>query len=134
MSEKETRIQIREPEKVETVEQVRTHRTYTPAVDIMETPNEYILWFDMPGVEKKSIEVTLEKNVLTVKGHVPQIFPEGFRLAYSEYENGDYKRSFTLTDSIDQNGIEAAYKDGVLELHLPKVEEARPKQITVKTA
>ncbi len=134
MSNKETKIQVRTPEKVEKIEEVRTHRVYTPPVDIVETNNEYLLWFDMPGVEKKSIEVTLEKNVLTVKGHVPPVFPEGFKLNYMEFEIGDYERSFTLTNTIDQNGIEANYKNGVLELRLPKVEEARPRTITVKTA
>ncbi|RMF57008.1 MAG: Hsp20/alpha crystallin family protein [Calditrichaeota bacterium] len=134
MSSKETRIKVREPEKTETVEHLREHKTFLPAVDIVETPEEFRLWVDMPGVDKKSIEVTLEKNILTIKGHTPMVYPEGFTLNYAEYEVGDYERSFTLTETINQDGIEASYDNGVLMLRLPKVDEVKPRTIPIRTS
>ena len=87
---------------------------------------------NMPGVDESSVDITLEKNLLTIKGYVDAVVPEGYTLAYAEYEVGDYERSFTLSDEIDREHIEAEVKDGVLHLRLPKAEPVMARKIAVK--
>jgi HSP20 family molecular chaperone IbpA len=70
--------------------------------------------------------------VLTILGYVELEVPEGYNLAFAEYQVGDYQRAFTLSDEIDRDGIEATVKDGVLRLHLPKITEARKRKIAIK--
>ncbi len=85
----------------------------------------------MPGVYEKSIDITLDKNVLTIEGNVEPVDLEGYSLEYAEYESGDYHRSFTLTNEIDRDKIEANVKDGVLRIKLPKVAPLVAKKITL---
>ncbi len=126
------RIQKREKEGLEYVERTRAGKVFVPPIDIMETKDDIILFADMPGVDEKSIDITLEQDVLTIEGRVEPMVPEGFDLTYCEYEVGDFQRSFTLTVTIDRNKIEATYKNGVLELRLPKAEPAKSRKINVK--
>jgi HSP20 family protein len=87
---------------------------------------------DMPGVSETSVDITLEKNTLTIRGQVePDNYPD-YTLSYAEYGVGDYERSFVLSDKIDQEHIEASVKNGVLRLLLPKQEEAKARRIQVK--
>lgn len=79
----------------------------------------------MAGVTEKSIDITLENDQLTIQGFRDYENPEGHRIVYSEYELGDYYRSFTLGDKIDREKIEAKFKNGVLRLTLPKAEKAK---------
>ena len=88
----------------------------------------------MPGVDEKSIDITLEKSVLTLLGRVEQETHEGYCAAYVEYEAGDYERAFTLSDEIDRDRIEASVKNGVLRLTLPKAEPVKLRKINVKSA
>ncbi|GAB4364265.1 MAG: Hsp20/alpha crystallin family protein [Calditrichia bacterium] len=132
MSEEKTSIQKREAESIATTERTRSERVYIPAVDIYETSDDIILLADMPGVDEKSLDITLENMVLRIRGRVSRYQPQDYDLSYSEYEEGDYERSFTLTDTIDQNKIEANFKNGVLRLRLPKAEPAKPRKIEVK--
>ena len=131
MAREETRIQKKESENIETVERTRSGKTFVPATDIYETENEIVLLADMPGVDQKSIDVTLENNQLTIQGCVPQIDIKDHALTYAEYDVGDYYRVFTISDTIDRNKIGAEYKDGVLRLKLPKAEEAKARKINV---
>jgi HSP20 family molecular chaperone IbpA len=87
----------------------------------------------MPGVDESSLDITLENNELTINGYVEPMQPEDYSLTYAEYREGDYVRSFRLSDEIDREGIEATLKNGVLCLNLPKVKEARTRKIEVKT-
>jgi HSP20 family molecular chaperone IbpA len=132
----ETVIQVQEAEKQEVeqsgVERTRSRKAFVPRVDIYETSEAIVLVADMPGVDENSIDITLDKDVLTVNGYVEPWQPEGYDLAYGEYNVGDYQRAFTLSDQIDRAGIEATVKDGVLYLHLPKAEPAKARKITVK--
>lgn len=132
MSEK-TSIQKREADSLQSTERTRSGKVFLPAVDIYETGEEILLLADMPGVDEKSIDITLDQDVLTLEGRVSFEPPKGYELSYGEYEIGDYHRSFTLNDTIDRDKIEAKYQNGVLEVHLPKVEPAKPKKIEVKT-
>lgn len=115
-----------------TVEQVSVRRTFTPAVDIFERQSDIVLVADMPGVDEKSVDITVEKNVLAISGTVGAAAElEGYKLVYSEYGVGDYKRAFTLSDEVDRERITASVKNGVLTLVLPKAEAAKSRRIEV---
>jgi len=116
------------------VERTKERRLYCPAVDIIERKDDIVLIADMPGVDERSVEVTLEKDVLTIYGEVESQVPENHRLVSSEYGVGDYQRSFTLSEEIDRNKIKATVKNGVLRVVLPKVDAVRTKKIPVKAA
>ena len=109
-------------------------RTYTPRVDIHEMDDKVIVLADLPGVDESALDITLEKNVLTIKGRVEPISHENYRLAYAEYRVGDYVRTFTLSDTIDRDNIEATVKNGVLRLSLPKAEAAKARKIEVRSS
>ena len=130
-----TELQVQGAEKQEIVEsgaeRTRARAAFVPRLDIYETNDNIVLLADMPGVDETSVDITLEQNVLTINGYVEPVEPEGYRLAYAEYRVGDYQRSFTLSDQIDQDKIEATVKNGVLGLHLPKAEPTT-KKIIVK--
>ena len=135
MSEETKEIQVQDMEKqvAETeAERTRDRPAFVPRADIYETDEAIYLVADMPGVDEHSLDITLEKGVLTLNGAVEPEAPEGFSLTYAEYRVGDYVRSFSLSDEIDQEAIEATLKDGVLRLKLPKILEARIKKIAVK--
>ena len=108
--------------------------TFTPTVDIFEKGETTVIMADMPGVGADDIDVTLERQVLTLTGRVKPHTPEGYRRVSSEYREGDYMRVFTLSDEVDQQKIKADFKNGVLRLELPRAVEAKPKKISVKAA
>lgn len=116
----------------EGTELTRDRRTFIPRTDIYETADSLTLLMDIPGAKESDIEIVLEKNVLTVHALVEPEVLEGYALALQEYEIGDYQRSFRLSNEINQEKIEASYKDGVLRLTLPKAEAAKAKKISVK--
>jgi len=115
-------------------EPTRDRRVFVPRVDIYEDGEQVVIVADMPGVNENSVDITLEKNVLTINGTVDFVEPDNVSLAYSEYRVGDYKRSFTLSDGVDRDNIEATVTDGVLRLYLPKAAPAKIKKIAVKVA
>jgi len=113
-------------------EQTRPGPVYSPAVDIFETDDRISLLADMPGVKAQDLKIDLRENVLTLSGHVtaPEVGKEAPVLR--EYGTGTFFRQFTLSEVIDQGKIDAKLTDGVLRLELPKLERAKPRQITVK--
>jgi len=125
-------LEKKEATAVDTVERTRSRRVFVPRVDIYETDKSIELLADMPGIDEKMVDITLEKNVLTIVGHVEPVYPDGYNLVYSEYEIGDFERSFTLTDQVDQENISAKVKSGVLRLSLPKSGKALSRKIEVK--
>lgn len=110
----------------------RRAMAFTPIVDIFERDETTVIMADMPGVAPEDVDVTLERRILTLHGKVKPKTLEGYRALTSEYRVGDYIRSFTLSDEIDQGKINAAFKNGVLRLELPRSPEAQPKKISVK--
>ncbi|MCP4129643.1 MAG: Hsp20/alpha crystallin family protein [bacterium] len=104
-----------------------------PAVDVYETENEYSLRFDMPGVVKENLDVTLHDTELEIKGSVAPYAPEGKELKYSEYSTADFYRKFRIGNDVDKNGIEASLNNGVLSLVLHKHEEVKPRKIEIGT-
>lgn len=113
-------------------ERTRERRCFSPHTDIYETEKEIILTTDIPGADEKSVEINLEKNILTINALTDVEGIKDHRLAYQEYALGDYRRSFALNGEIDREKIGAVVKNGVLTLHLPKSEAARARKITVK--
>jgi len=116
----------------EETERTRECACYVPRTDILETDLEIILLADMPGVGSMNLDITLEKNVLTIIGNNDMQMPQGYSLEYQEYEPGDYQRRFTLSEEIDREKIGATMKNGVLRLTLPKSGPAKTKKIDVK--
>jgi HSP20 family molecular chaperone IbpA len=116
--------QALDPAEGRAVERTRERPVYTPRTDILETEDRVVLVADMPGVDERSIDVTLERNVLTIFGRTQESVPEGWRLAYAEYERGDYQRSFALSGQADASGIQASMRNGVLRVNVPKTKPA----------
>jgi HSP20 family protein len=109
--------------------------TWTPAVDIYETEDSFVVRADLPGVSKDDIQVEIKDNTLTLKGE--KKFEEKVsRDNYIRVERayGTFVRSFTLPQNVDADKIKAKYKEGVLELTIPKKEEAKLKQIRVEVS
>jgi len=135
MADETRELQVQETQKQEIIEggaeRTRARACFVPRADIYETDDRIVVVADMPGVDENSVDITLENNILTISGYVEPVEPENYSLAYAEYRVGDYQRSFTLSDQIDQDRIEATVKDGVLRLHLPKAGPAARK-IAVK--
>src|SRR5690349_20315802 len=104
-----------------------------PPANISSTDNEYVVVVDMPGVDKDGLEVIVEGNELTIIGRRKSDLPEG-EACYCESPQADYRRVFELGPDIDTSRISAEMQQGVLKLHLPKSEKAKPKQIEVKVA
>jgi len=105
---------------------------YTPAVDIFETEHAITVLADMPGVEPADLTIDLRESVLTLTGR--SSFTEGAKegTILREHHAGTFRRQFTLSEAIDQTKIDAQLFDGVLRLELPKVEKAKPRQISVR--
>lgn len=134
MTEKEKALQV-EKEEVsleEGTEWARDRRIFIPRADIYETDENIVVAVDVPGASEDQIDVTLEKDLLSIKALVDTKDPEGYSLNLAEYEVGDYQRSFKLNGEINRNKIEASYRDGVLRLYLPKAEEVKAKKIAIK--
>lgn len=112
-------------------ESTRPGPVFLPAVDIFETANEIVVLADMPGVDSKNVDIDLRDNQLTIRGQIDSIVGEKETSLYSEFEWGDYYRTFSLSEVIDQEKITAKMDQGVLRLVLPKIEKAKPKKIAV---
>ncbi len=104
-------------------------RTLRPPVDIFETSEGLTVIADLPGVQKEDVQIQIENDVLTIKG-IPKINLTA-DITYREFELYPYFRQFQLSDKVDQEKVKAEMKNGVLIIHLPKREEAKPKQISV---
>jgi HSP20 family protein len=105
---------------------------FVPAVDIYETPEEYVVMAEMPGCDPKGIDVQFENGELSIHGRaLPRLVPATGWLA-REFGIGDYARTFNVTESIETEKISAEYEQGILTLHLPKVETAKPRRIEVR--
>ena len=106
-------------------------RYYVPFADIHETDEALCVVMEMPGVEKKDLDVALENDVLRIDGRIDFSKYDGMEPVYTEYNVGHYTRSFTLSNKIDQEKISAQLEDGVLTLTLPKAKAAQPRRIQI---
>jgi HSP20 family protein len=105
---------------------------FTPRVDIYENDHELTLYADVPGVRGEDVDLRYERGELVLHAPVPRRERAGHAVL-AEYDEGDYYRAFTIHESIDASRITAECKNGVLTVHLPKTEAARPKQIKVRS-
>ena len=106
-------------------------RLFVPTADIFEADGALTMVLEMPGVDKSNVDISVEAGVLTIEGRLDFSKYEGMQPVYTEYNIGHYRRSFSLSNKIDQSKIAAEMKDGVLSLTLPKLEEAKPRRISV---
>lgn len=127
----EQEMTTKEKQQVQGTEQTRPGRYFMPDVDICEYDNSLRVWADMPGVSEKDVEVTLKDGVLTVSGFVSTAIYDKLSPLYTEYNVGNYVRQFMLNEEIDESRIKARMRHGVLEVELPKREEAQPRRIEV---
>jgi HSP20 family protein len=106
--------------------------TWSPAIDIFETENEIVVKAELPGVDRKDISVHLENGVLTLRGErrfEKETKDENYHRIERSY--GGFSRSFSIPMLVDEQNIQADYKDGILKILLPKKEQAKPKQIKI---
>jgi HSP20 family protein len=104
------------------------------AMDAYRNGDEFLVLFDLPGVEADSIELTVEKNVLTVHAERRRSADEGVEMVVSERPQGTFSRQLFLGESLDTDRIDASYGDGVLTLRLPVAEKAKPRRVRVNSA
>jgi HSP20 family molecular chaperone IbpA len=107
-------------------------RAFMPATDIFETDEALTVVLEMPGVTRDNVDVSIENNLLTVEGRINLQQYEDLQPVYGEYNIGPYRRSFRLSNQVDQSRIEAEMQDGVVTLVLPKAEQAKPRRIQVR--
>jgi HSP20 family protein len=108
-------------------------RMWAPALDISERKDAYVVTVEVPGVKGDDIDITLEDGLLTIQGE-RQFASETSEQQYHRVERryGSFRRSITLPAQVKADAIEASFEDGVLEVVVPKAEEAKPKKITVR--
>jgi len=108
-------------------------RTASPAIDVVESGDEYQVLCDLPGVEQKDIALSIENNILTIKGEKKaNRADKNAKVFRNEVWVGGFQRTLSLPNTIEAERIEAELKDGILKVRLPKREEVKPKQISVK--
>jgi len=107
-------------------------RGYRPQVDIYETADQFVVVADVPGASDQDIELSLEKDVLSLHAKVAEPQFGGFEARWRGYGVGDWKRSFRITEAVDREGIDATVRDGVLRITVPKAKEALKTSIPVK--
>jgi len=133
MSERLNRVFARPALRTTEGKEHLTVADWVPTVDISETEQAYLIKAELPEVKKEDVKVTVENGVLTLSGERRQEKEEkGKKYHRIERSYGSFVRSFALPESVDEGGVKAEYKDGVLNLHLPKAEKAKPKAIEVK--
>jgi len=116
-----------------TTEATRSGVLLTPPVDIFEDAQALTVLADMPGVAPGHLTIDLHEGVLTITGHTATPEAPNEAAVLREYQAGTFQRSFTLSETIDQERIQATLKNGVLRLRLPKAERAKPRQIAIQT-
>lgn len=111
--------------------QARKMERVIPASDILERPDGWHIVVDMPGVMKDDLVIDMQERELILRGKSAYTFKEGRELLRSEFAPVEYARTFTLSDEIDREKVKAVFKNGVLDLFLPKAEKAKPKRIEI---
>ena len=116
-------------------DEAMTVAEWAPLVDIVEDDHEYLIKAEVPEVKKEDVKVTVQNGVLSLMGD-RKFTKEEKDKKYHRVERayGSFVRSFSLPEDADENKVSADFKDGVLQVHLPKSEKARPKNIEVKIA
>ena len=109
-----------------------TSGDWLPAVDILESKDAYLIRAELPGMKKDDFNLEVNDGTLTLSGErKAETVSSGVEYHRSERVHGKFSRSFYLPQTVQQDGIKATYHDGILEIHVPKVEEAKPRQISI---
>lgn len=109
-----------------------TAGAWVPLVDILESKDAYLIRAELPGMKKEDFSLEVHDGSLTVSGErKPEGLSDGVEYHRSERMHGRFSRSFYLPQTVNQERIKATYRDGILEIHVPKVEEAKPRQIAI---
>lgn len=109
-----------------------TAGTGLPPLDILESKDAYLIRAELPGMKKEDFNLEVNDGTLTLCGErKPEGLSNGVEYQRSERVHGKFSRSFYLPQTVKQDGIKATYRDGILEIHVPKVEEAKPRQIAI---
>jgi len=128
----EQELQVQQKREVDRAQEPTTPmRAFLPTTDIFENEDALTVVLEMPGVDKSNIDVDIENGTLTVEGRINFDKYKDMQPTYSEYNVGPYRRSFRISNRVDQDKIKAEMRDGVMTLVLPKAEEAKPRRIEV---
>jgi HSP20 family molecular chaperone IbpA len=126
-------VQVQQKRELENKEESTVPtRVFIPNADIHETPDAMKVVLEMPGVDKDHLDIKVEEGLLRVEGRVDFAKYQGLVPLYTEYNVGNYARSFRLSNEIDQDKIAAELSDGVLTIELPKAEKAKLRTIEIK--
>lgn len=117
----------------EQMEPERNERTFVPVTDIYEKEDAILVRCDMPGVTQDQVDIRLDNNELEITGRQAAKTPEGYDLLVGEYDTGLFRRKFGIPQLIDREKIRARLHNGVLDIELPKAEQARPRRIEIST-
>ncbi len=104
---------------------------FNPPIDIYETPDGLVLYADLPGVDSEGLDLQVQDNRLTLFGRVASTAAEPAEILHQEYQDGDFLRSFILSDEVDHDRIQAKLVNGVLRVELPRAPRAKPRRIEV---
>ncbi len=110
----------------------RFKTVHIPVTDIYENENEYRMKFEIPGVEKENVEITIDGDQFEIRASIAESKPEETELKYSEYTSRNFYRKFKIGNDINREKVTAELSDGILEVILNKSEEAKPRKITVQ--
>ena len=110
----------------------RPRRVHSPRVDVLENEREFVIAADVPGSDMDSIELTVEEGRLDLVARRSEKSYEGYKVAFRQYGEGDYRRAFTLPDGVDRSAIRADLRDGVLRIRLPKKEVEQARRVEIK--
>ncbi|NJD35336.1 MAG: Hsp20/alpha crystallin family protein [Betaproteobacteria bacterium] len=108
--------------------------TMLPPVDVVEDASGITLYADMPGVPKDKLNVRVEADSLTIEGEVALLLANDLEASHAEVQLPRYQRAFTLGQELDRERVAAEFKHGVLKLHIPKAEHAKPRKIEISVA
>ena len=130
---RQTDLDKKETGQVTRAEHTRSGLHYRPNVDILENSDELTVLADLPGVQPEDIDIDFERGTLILHGKVKPRQAAHTDLLLAEYGIGDFYRTFAVSEHVDAERIHAEFKDGVLALHLPKVEAVKPRKIAVQS-
>jgi HSP20 family protein len=124
-------VEVNQSENNDNSEPIRNRRVFLPRADIIETGEQYQIIADVPGADENSVNITLDKNILTIEAKNASVHPDGYTIVLSEFGVGDYARRFVISDQIDREKIEASVKNGVLRMILPKAGPEKSQTIKI---
>lgn len=124
-------LELREKQALQQ-EETRPGPVFRPDVDILESGDAYVVHADLPGVDERNVQLRLEKGVLSLDAQLSVLPDPSWTPIYTEYRLGGFHREFRLPEEVDEGGVSATMRDGVLELRLPKAEPHQRRQIQVQ--